>query len=350
MIPAKGYAVLEANGPFQIYNFNRRALGLNDVLIHIHYCGICHTDIHQAKNDWQGGKYPMIPGHEITGKVVKVGENVKRFKENDAVGVGFLVDSCRSCEPCNKDREQYCANGYSGTFNGTEQDKETPTYGGYSNYIVVTEHFVVKIPDGLPLDSACPLMCAGITSYSPLKKYLGKNAKVAVIGLGGVGHMAVKFANALGAEVTVLSTSEEKRTDAMRLGAKHFIVSKDAEQMKSASNKFNFIFDSASADHDVIPYLQLLAFEGVFCVAGAPVKPLNIPAYILIAKCPIVTGVFVGGIKETQEMLEFAAKHKITCDIELLKASPENLATAFERTLNNDIRYRFVIDLQNAFT
>jgi uncharacterized zinc-type alcohol dehydrogenase-like protein len=351
MIPATAYAVKEAGGKFSLYNFERRQPTGEDVLIRIHYAGICHTDIHYAHNDFGSTKYPLVPGHEIVGVVEKIGDKVKKFKVGDLVGVGTQVDSCRQCKPCKKDLEQFCENGSSLTYGSTEQDKVTPTQGGYSNLITVKEHFVCKVPDNLKPEEVGPLMCAGITTYSPLKKHnVGKDSKVAIVGLGGLGHMGVKFAVSLGAEVTVISTSESKRQDALRMGAKHFVISKDPEQMKSVRNTFNMILDTVSADHDVAALLQLLAFEGVFCIVGAPAKPLQIPAFMLLTKPSIVCGSGVGGMKETQEMLDFCGKKQITCDVEMItEATPEILANAYERTLKSDVRYRFVIDCRKTF-
>ncbi|CAF1285579.1 unnamed protein product, partial [Didymodactylos carnosus] len=345
------YAVSETGGKFALYNFERRQPAADDVLVRIHYCGICHTDIHVVNNDFGMSQYPVVPGHEIVGVVEKVGDKVKKFKVGDLVGIGTQVDSCRQCKPCNKDLEQYCEKGSSLTYASTEQDKVTRTQGGYSNLITVKEHFVCKVPKNLKPEEIGPLMCAGITTYSPLKKHnVGKDSKVAIVGLGGLGHMGVKFAVALGADVTVISTSESKRQDALRMGAKHFVISKDPEQFESVQNTFNLILDTVSAEHDVGALLNLLAFEGVYCIVGIPAKPLEIPVFALLKKPLVVCGSGVGGMKETQEMLDFCGQKQITCEVELISpATPEILAKAYERTLKADVKYRFVIDCQKTF-
>ncbi|CAF3724184.1 unnamed protein product [Adineta steineri] len=348
-ITAKGYAVDSESTPFKLFDFERRAPAADDVVIRIHYCGICHTDIHQVYNEWHMSKYPMVPGHEITGIVEQVGSSVKRFRAGDHAGVGCMVDSCRKCAFCKKDTEQNCADSCR-TYNGTELDKVTPTYGGYSNIITVKEHFVCKIPKNLPLDAAAPLLCAGITTYSPLRRYnVDKNTRLAIVGLGGLGHIAVKLGAAMGAHVTVISTSESKRDDAMKLGAKTFLVSKDDEQMKTAMNSLDLIIDTVSAAHDVGPLINLLKFEGVYCAIGAPTKPLEIGAFALLMKRPTITGSLIGGMKETQEMLDFCGKHNITCDIEKIEATPETIKEAYDRTVKADVKYRFVLDILNAF-
>ncbi|CAF1395524.1 unnamed protein product [Adineta steineri] len=348
-IAAKGYAVDSASTPFKLFNFERRMPTADDVVIRIHYCGICHTDIHQVYNEWHMSKYPMVPGHEITGVVEQVGSSVKHFRAGDHAGVGCMVDSCRKCHICKKDTEQNCPDSCL-TYNSTELDKVTPTYGGYSNLIIVKEHFVCKIPKNLPLDAAAPLLCAGITLYSPLRRYkVDKHTQLGIVGLGGLGHIGVKLGAAMGAHVTVISTSESKRNDAMKLGAKAFLVSKDDEQMKTAANSLDLIIDTVSAPHDVAPLLNLLKFEGVYCAVGAPTKPLEIGAFTLLMKRPTITGSLIGGMKETQEMLDFCGKHNITCDIEKIEATPETIKTAYDRTVKADVKYRFVLDILNAF-
>ncbi|CAF2572741.1 unnamed protein product [Rotaria sp. Silwood2] len=368
-IATKGFAVESDSSPFKLFDFERRVPKADDVFIRVHYCGICHSDIHQAKNEWHTAKYPMVPGHEITGVVEQVGSNVRNFRVGDHVGVGCMVDSCLHCNSCKKNLEQYCPDTCY-TYNSTELDKVTPTYGGkyhyekkkkiiiisimllvgYSNFITVKERFVCKIPKNLPLDGAAPLLCAGITTYSPLRQYnVGKNTRMGVIGLGGLGHMAVKFGVAMGADVTVISTSESKLDNATKLGAKAFLVSKDAEQLKGAENSFNFIIDTVSAPHDVVSMINLLSFQGVYCMVGASPKPVEIPTFVLLFKRPIVTGSLIGGMKETQEMLDFCGKHGITCEIEKIEATPEQINVAYDRTLKSDVKYRFVLDILNAF-
>ncbi|CAF1053508.1 unnamed protein product [Adineta ricciae] len=348
-IPAKAYAVDSATSPFKLFNFERRAPRDDDVVIRIHYCGICHTDIHQVENEWKSSKYPLVPGHEITGVVEQVGSKVKHFSVGDHAGIGCMVDSCRQCKPCKKDMEQNCADTCL-TYSSTELDKITPTYGGYSNVIVVREHFVCKIPKNLPLDAAAPLLCAGVTTYSPMRRFnVGKDTKLGVVGLGGLGHVAIKLGAAMGAHVTVISTSESKRNDAIKLGAKAFVVSKDSEQMKAIENSLDIIIDTVSATHDVNTLIKLLTVEGVFCLVGAPTKPLEINAFSLIRKQPVVTGSCIGGMKETQEMLDFCSKHNITCDIEKIEATPETIKTAYDRTVKADVKYRFVLNMLDAF-
>lgn len=348
-IPAKGYAVDGPESPFRILDFERRAPRDDDVVIRIHYCGVCHTDIHYAHNDWQNAVYPMVPGHEITGVVEKVGSKVKKFSVGDHVGVGCMVDSCRGCKRCKKDLEQYCADSVV-TYNGKELETKTNTLGGYSNVVTVRDQFVCKIPSGLPLDGAAPLLCAGITTYSPLHQHkVGKNTRMGVVGLGGLGHMAVKFGAAMGAHVTVISTSESKRDDAIKLGAKAFLVSKDKKQLEAAKDSFDFIIDTVAAAHDVAAMVDLLDFEGTICMIGAPPEPIQIAAMSLLKKRPVITGSLIGGMAETQEMLDFCGKHKITSDIEKIAVTPESIKSAYERTTKSDVKYRFVLDILSAF-
>jgi len=291
----------------------------------------------------------MIPGHEITGVVEQIGKNVTKFQVGDHAGVGCHVDSCRQCTPCKRNFEQHCPN-VTNTYNSIERDTKTTSYGGYSNYITVKEHYAFIIPKNLPLDAAAPLLCAGITTYSPLHRYkVGSQTRMGVVGLGGLGHMAVKFGAAMGAHVTIISTSESKRNDAMKLGAKDFLLSTDKDQMAQAKSTFDFIIDTVSANHDVGAILNLLAFEGVYCVVGAPAKPMEIAATPLIRKNPIITGSLTGGMKETQEMLDFCGKHQITSDIEKIETTPESIKIAYERTMKSDVKYRFVLDILNAF-
>ncbi|CAF1190856.1 unnamed protein product [Rotaria magnacalcarata] len=349
-IPAKGWAVYDPVGSFSLFEFERRSLKDNDVLIRIYFCGICHTDIHEAQNDWNVAKYPMVPGHEITGIVEQVGSDVKRFQIGDPVGVGCLVDSCRTCLPCQKNLEQHCTAGATYAYNGIEMDQKTPTYGGYSNLIVVTEHFVCLIPKNLPLDGAAPLLCAGTTTYSALRRYnVIKDTQIGIIGLGGLGHIALKLAVAMGAHVTVIALSESQRNDAIRLGAKGFIVSNDQETLNKAEGTLNFIIDTVPVSHNVSALLQLLAFEGVFCMIGLSSKPIEIAPIDFVMKRLKIWGSLISGMREMQEMLNFCSQHEITCDIELIEATPIMIKTAFERILKGDVKYRFVLDMKNAF-
>ena len=344
MIATKGYAAQSPTTNLSPWNFERREVGPHDVQFDILYCGVCHSDLHQVRNDWFPGIFPMVPGHEIVGKVVKVGSEVKDFKAGDLAGTGCLVDSCRVCENCKDDLEQYCLNGSSATYNGKEQDKKTPTYGGYSNTIVVNEDFVLHISQKLSLAAAAPLLCAGITTYSPLKYWkVGKGHKLAVVGLGGLGHMAVKFGVAFGAEVTVLSTSPSKEADAKKLGAHKFVVTSDAEQVKAAKGTFNFILDTVSAPHDFNLYLSLLKTNGTMICVGVPDKPAAVAAFSIIGGRKSLAGSGIGGLAETQEMLDFCAQNNIVSDIEMIDI--KDIHTAYERMEKGDVRYRFVIDM-----
>lgn len=343
MINVKGYAAQDAKTDLAPWNFDRREVGAHDVQFDILYCGVCHSDLHQIKDEWGGAIFPMVPGHEIVGKVIKVGSEVKKFKVGDLAGVGCLVDSCRKCDNCKEGLEQYCTNGHSQTYNGREQNGN-PTYGGYSNTIVVNEDFVLHISDKLSLPAVAPLLCAGITTYSPLKHWkVGKGHKLAVLGLGGLGHMAVKFGVAFGAEVTVLSTSPKKEADAKKLGAHKFVVTSDPEQLKAVTGYFDFIIDTVSADHDYNLYLTLLKVDGVHICVGAPPKPAAISAFSLIPGRKSLVGSMIGGLPETQEMLDFCAEHNIVSDIEMIDM--KDIYTAFDRMLKGDVRYRFVIDI-----
>jgi len=344
MIKARGYAAKNSQSDLVSFTFNRREPGPYDVLIKILYCGICHSDIHQARNEWESSKYPMVPGHEIVGKVMRVGLKVKRFKMGDSVGVGCFVDSCRKCASCREGLEQYCEGHISFTYNGTEQDQKTRTQGGYSSLIVTDEKYVLKISSKLPLAAAAPLLCAGVTTYSPLKHFnVKKGQRVGVAGLGGLGHMAVKFAAAMGAEVTVFSTSRAKEKDARRLGARHFVVTKNPKNTKALENRFDLILDAISAPHDVNFYLNFLKREGVLVLVGVPDKSPELEVFSLIMKRRKIAGSLIGGIRETQEMLDFCAKKNITSDIEVIPV--EKINEAYTRTLKGDVRYRFVLDL-----
>ncbi len=344
MISVKAFAAQSANTPLAPFEIERREPGPNDVKIEILFCGVCHSDLHQARGEWGNSTYPMVPGHEIVGKVIEVGKNVTKFKLGDSAGVGCLVDSCRTCDPCKESLEQYCENGASQTYNGKEQITKQMTFGGYSTYIVVDERFTMKISDKLDLASAAPLLCAGITTYSPLKYVnLKKGDKVAVLGLGGLGHMGVKLAVAMGAEVTMLSTSPSKKQDAERLGAHNFALITDPAEMKSLKNSFNYILNTVSVDHDYALILSLLKTNGVMIMVGLPPTHMPIHAFSLIPKRKSILGSTIGGMAETQEMLDFCAEHNIVSDIELIDI--QHIENAYERMKKNDVRYRFVIDI-----
>jgi alcohol dehydrogenase (NADP+) len=338
------YAAANAGAPLAPFAIERREPGPHDVLIDILYCGVCHSDIHQARDEWGGSIFPMVPGHEIVGRIARAGARVSRFKVGDAVGVGVFVDSCRQCESCKSGEEQYCDEGMTGTYNARERDTGAPTYGGYSTRITVNEDYVLRIPESLPLDRAAPLLCAGITTYSPLKHFGVKpGSEVAVIGLGGLGHMAVKLARAMGANVTVLSTSESKRNDAIAMGAHAFAATRDRDTFKRLASRFDLIIDTVSADHDYNAYLSLLRLNGVMVLVGLPDKALPVSAFVLVGKRRSLAGSMVGSIRETQEMLDFCAEHGIASDIELIGI--EQINEAYERMLKADVRYRFVIDI-----
>ncbi|MFB5649776.1 NAD(P)-dependent alcohol dehydrogenase [Leptospira wolffii] len=346
MIPVKSFAAATAKSPLAPFALERREPKDKDVLIDIRYCGICHSDIHQARDEWGGSIFPMVPGHEITGVVSKIGQGVTKFQVGDKVGVGCFVDSCRDCEQCKKGLEQFCEKGMSATYNGREQDRKTPTYGGYSSRIVVDENYVLRIPDNLPLDATAPLLCAGITLYSPLVHWkAGPGKKVAIIGLGGLGHMGVKIAHALGAEVTVLSQSNKKEADAKRLGADHFYATSDPKTFVKLRNRFDLIVNTVSMPMDWNQYLGLLNVDGTMVVVGIPENQVPIGAFSLIGGRRSLAGSLIGGIQETQEMLDFCGKHGITSDIELIPIQKVN--EAYERVIKSDVRYRFVIDIES---
>ncbi|KAL9229601.1 hypothetical protein vseg_005051 [Gypsophila vaccaria] len=344
---ACGWAARDISGVLSPFNFSRRKTGEQDVTLKVLYCGICHSDLHFIKNEWGNAYYPAIPGHEIVGVVTEVGNKVQTFKIGDKVGVGCLVGSCRTCDNCVNHLENYCHDS-KGTYGSTYYDG-TKTLGGYSDIFVVDEHFVVRIPDNMPLDSAAPLLCAGITVYSPLKYYgLDKpGLHIGVVGLGGLGHVAVKFAKAFGAKVTVISTSPSKKDEAIkRLGADNFLVSRDSEQMQAAMGTMDGIIDTVSAPHSLVPLIGLVKSHGKVILVGAPGKPFELPAFPLLAGRKTVAGSCIGGMKETQEMIDFAAKHDIISDIEVI--SMDYVNTAMERMVNSDVRYRFVIDIANT--
>ena len=348
-ISTKGYATHGPEAKFEPFEFARREVGPKDVLIDILYCGICHSDIHQARAEWEPmmpSMYPMVPGHEIVGRVSRVGGEVTKFKEGDLAGIGCFVDSCRECAGCTSGIEQYCIKGSAQTYNSTEMDRQTPTYGGYSNHYVIDENYALKVNATENLAGVAPLLCAGITTYSPLKKWgAGPGKKVAVAGLGGLGHMGVKIAAAMGAEVTVLSTSPAKEADAKKLGAHHFVNIKDPESAKNAGG-FDLILDTISAQHDYNTYLSLLGLNGVMVIVGVPTEPVPLHAFSLIGGNKVLAGSLIGGIPETQEMLDFCAEHNLTADVEVI--TPDGIEEAYDRTVRSDVRYRFVIDMQPA--
>jgi alcohol dehydrogenase (NADP+) len=340
----KAYAAREATAPLAPHTIDRREPKPHDVQIDILFCGICHSDLHTARGEWGGTLYPCVPGHEIVGRVIKTGAHVKKYEAGDYVGVGCLVDSCRECASCREGLEQYCENGFVGTYNGQERDGSGYTFGGYSKQIVVHEDFVLKIKDTGNLAAVAPLLCAGITTYSPLRHWNIKSGdKVGVVGLGGLGHMGVKLAASFGAEVTMLSHSPSKQKDAERLGAHHFLLTSDASQVEKATASFDFILDTVSADHDYNVYLGMLKRDGKMVCVGAPSAPAQVPAFNLIMQRRTLAGSLIGGIPETQEMLDYCADHNIVSDIELIDIKDIN--EAYERMLKGDVRYRFVIDM-----
>jgi uncharacterized zinc-type alcohol dehydrogenase-like protein len=346
MIKTIGYAAGEASAPLKPFSFERREPGEHDVLIEILYCGICHSDIHQVRNEWANSIYPMVPGHEIVGRVAEVGSAVTRFKEGDLAGVGCFVDSCRVCRNCREGEEQYCENHLVPTYNGTERDEQTPTYGGYSTQVVVDENYTLKIPAHLPLPNVAPLLCAGITTYSPLRRFkVSEGQRVGVVGLGGLGHMGVKLAASMGAQVTVFSTSPAKEEDARRLGAKDFVVTKDPAALEPLAGRFDFILDTVSATHDINVFLNLLRPHGAMVLVGAPEKPLEVLAFSLITSGRTLAGSMIGGIRETQEMLDYCGEKNITSDVEVITVG--QIEEAYERTIKADVRYRFVIDTKS---
>ncbi len=348
MVPTRGYAALKAKAALQPFSFERREVGPHDVLITISHCGICHSDIHQARDEWGISLFPMVPGHEIVGTVAKVGAAVKRFHNGDRVGVGCFVDSCRSCAACREGLEQYCEIGALWTYSAKDKEGRV-TQGGYSTQIVVDENYVLRIPAGLSSAGTAPLLCAGITTYSPLRHWgVGRYHKLAVVGLGGLGHMAVKLAKALGTEVTVLSTSERKQQDALRLGATDFAVTSQPETFSKLQRRFDFILDTVSAPHDYNAYLNLLKTDGTMIVVGAPEKPTPVQAFSLIFCRRGLTGSLIGGIRETQEMLDFCAEHRIESDVEVIPIQQVN--EAYERVVKGDVQFRFVIDIKTLET
>jgi uncharacterized zinc-type alcohol dehydrogenase-like protein len=345
MSKALGYAALSPTSPLAPLTFERRGLRPDDVSIEILYCGVCHSDLHQARNDWGIAVYPLVPGHEIVGRVVAVGSQVTGHAVGDMVGVGCMVDSCQQCGACHADLEQYCSEGPTMTYATPDRVDGTNTMGGYSDSIVVSEKFVLRIPARLDPANAAPILCAGITTYSPLKHFgLKAGDKIGILGMGGLGHMGIKFAKAMGAEVTLFTRSASKAAEAYKQGANHVIVSTDAEQMKAAAERFDFLLDTIPVPHDLNPYLETLRFDGVHILVGLiqPVDP-SLNAANLVTKRRVLAGSLIGGIKETQEVLDFCAEHDIRCDIEMLDI--RNINEGFERMHAGDVKYRFVIDM-----
>lgn len=344
MIPARGMAAFSAKENLGPFRFERREPGEHDVVVDIHYCGVCHSDIHTVRSEWGPARYPVVPGHEIAGLVRTVGRKVSKYKVGDRVGVGCFVDSCRECSHCRQDLEQYCLHGFNPTYNGFEKDGRTPTQGGYSNVIVVDENYVLKIPASLPLENAAPLLCAGITVYSPLVHWkAAPGKKVAIMGLGGLGHVAVKIARAFGAEVTVLSHTQDKRVAALKMGAHGFITTRDPKVFKEHAGTFDLILNTVSADVDMNVYFGLLKLDGALVAVGLPENPQMINPFPLVMRRRSYAGSLIGGIKETQEMLDFCAEHGIAPEIEMI--APQDVNEAYERVIKSDVRYRFVIDM-----
>jgi alcohol dehydrogenase (NADP+) len=344
-MPTFAYAAHQAKAPLAPYSFERRSPGDHDVAIDIHYCGICHSDIHTVRDEWGEQQYPLVPGHEIVGVVKSIGAKVTKFKVGELVGVGCMVDSCRQCTSCQEGLEQYCSQGLVGTY-GSKLADGSMTQGGYSTHIVVNENYVLRMPSNLPLAVSAPLLCAGITLYSPLAHWkAGPGKKVAIVGLGGLGHMGVKIAHAMGAEVTVLSHTEKKKEEALRMGAKNFYATSQDETFEKLRSEFDLIINTVSAEIDWNAYLRLLKRDGTMVILGLPEKAIPVHAFSLILGRKKLAGSVIGGIKETQEMLDFCGKHNITCDIELIP--PQKINEAYERVINSDVRYRFVIDIQS---
>ena len=339
----RGYAVLEAKQPLVPFEFERRNLGPNDVGFEINYAGICHSDIHQAREEWGAALFPMVPGHEIVGTVTAVGSAVNKFRVGERIGVGVFIDSCRNCENCLKGLQQYCLEGMTGTYNGYERGSQQIAFGGYSNYFVIDQDYAVKVPSNLELPGVAPLLCAGITLYSPIKHWqVGPGKKVAIMGLGGLGHMGVKFAAALGAEVTVLSHSANKESDALTMGATNFVVTKTPDWNKQYNKYFDLVLNTVSADIDLDPYLNTLRTDGTLVVIGLPGKPYAVNAGTLLNGRRSISGSMIGGMPELQEMLDFCGAKNIVSDVEVINADYIN--QAYDRTVASDVKYRFVID------
>ncbi len=344
----KAYGTESKNADLGEMTIERRQVTPKDVEIEILYCGVCHSDLHTARNDWGGSMYPVVPGHEIVGRITNVGSEVSKFKVGDLAAVGCMVDSCGHCNSCRKDLEQYCQKGFTGTYNGKDRHLGGQTFGGYSQKVVVDEHFVLSVPENLDLAAVAPLLCAGITTWSPLRHWnVGPDSKVAVVGLGGLGHMAIKLAKGLGAEVTLFSRTPAKTEDAKKLGADHVVISTDDSHMKAVQGKFDLIIDTVPYEHDINPYMQTVALNGTLVLVGfigqfEETKPSTAP---MIFQRRSVAGSLIGGIAETQEMLDFCGEHNIVSDIELIKM--EDINHAYERMLKSDVKYRFVVDMQS---
>ena len=340
---SKGYAVKSAKAPLESFSFERRELQEKDVQLEIYYAGICHSDIHQAREEWGPAIFPMVPGHEIVGRVTKIASGVTKFKVGDLIGVGVFVDSCRKCESCKAGLEQYCVEGMTGTYNTYERDGKTVAMGGYSDSFVINEDYAVHVPENLDLTGVAPLMCAGITLYSPLRNWkAGPGKKVGIIGLGGLGHMGVKFAVAMGADVTVFSHSPAKENDAKQMGAHHFVSTKDPANLKKLEKQYDLLLNTVSADIDLDPYLQMLKLDGTLVVIGLPGKPYAVNAGTLLGQRRSLSGSMIGGIAQLQEMLNFCGEKSIVSDVEVIKSDYIN--TAYDRTVASDVKYRFVID------
>jgi len=342
----QGYAVKSVSAPLESYEFSRRELRPRDVALDIYFSGICHSDIHQAREEWGPAIFPMVPGHEIVGRVIEIGSQVSKFKVGGLIGVGVFVDSCRKCASCNAGLEQYCVEGMTGTYNTLERDGKTVAMGGYSNKFVIDEDYAVHIPENLDLAGVAPLMCAGITLYSPLKNWkAGPGKKVGIMGLGGLGHMGLKFAHALGAETTVFSHSPKKEADAKAMGADHFVVTKDVKNLEKLEKSFDLILNTVSAHLDLEPYLKMLKLDGTFVVIALPGKPYQVNVGTMLDQRRSLAGSMIGGMVELQEMLNFCGQHNIVSDVEVIKADYIN--TAYERTVASDVKYRFVIDAKS---
>ncbi|MBO8132768.1 NAD(P)-dependent alcohol dehydrogenase [Dickeya fangzhongdai] len=340
-----GYAAQSPTAPLAPFHFTRRTPRPDDVVVEVLYCGVCHSDLHQARNDWGFSHYPLVPGHEIIGRVTAVGAGVTKFKPDDLVGIGCMVDSCRECQPCKQGLEQYCDEGNVQTYNGVDRHDHQPTYGGYSQQIVASQDFVLRIPASMDLKSAAPLLCAGITTWSPLRHWnVGKGSKVAVVGLGGLGHMAIKLAHALGAEVTLFTRSPGKEADARRLGADRVVLSTSASQMETVKGQFELIIDTVPYEHDINPYMPTLTVDGTLVFVGllGDINPMLSTVSMILGRRS-VAGSCIGGIAETQEMLDFCGEHGITSDVEMIDI--QNINAAYERMLKSDVKYRFVIDM-----
>ncbi len=351
-VATRGYATHNPEAKFEPFEFTRREVGPKDILIDIEFAGICHSDIHQAKNEWKDSmptNYPLVPGHEIVGRVSQAGDKVTKFRVGDIAGIGCFIDSCRECPSCTSGQEQFCFKQAAYTYNGTEMDRVTKTYGGYSDKYVIDENYALKVTADGDLAGVAPLLCAGITTYSPLKRFnVGPGQKVGIVGLGGLGHMGVKIAVAMGAEVTIFSTSPSKEADAKALGAHHFVVSKDPANFVTLAGTFNFILDTVSADHDINQYINLLGVGGAMVVVGVPPSPNTVHALSLIFGNKTLAGSLIGGIPETQEMLDFCAEHNIKSDVEVI--TPDKIEEAYDRTVKADVRYRFVINMSDPHT